>query len=146
MILFDNTLFMQNQDYLPSRFVLQKEATVSILNSVLQQSENCVGIAPLAQPEHNYILTPTANKPHLDTFISKLRLDSNLQLSSVFLRSKIALLNRKESDKKVLVFFGADIEGVEFDLVLMDLVRNIKSVLDSFIKVSLVLFGEKAGC
>lgn len=144
MVLFDNTLFMQNQDYLPSRFILQKEVTMSIINSLLQNNENSVGVAPLAQLEQNYMLTPTSNKPYLDMFISKLRLHNNLEISKVFLRSKIALLNRSESNKKMLVFFGADIEGLEFDRALLSLIRGVKGAVASFIKVSLILFGEKA--
>lgn len=144
MILFDNTLYMQNQDYLPSRFILEKEATMSIVNSLLTQNENSVGIAPLAQPDHNYILTPTSNKPNVDTFISKIRLDGNLQLNKAFLRSKIALMNASESDKRMLLFFGADIEGIDFDRMLVDLVRNIKMIVEALVKIAIVLFGEKA--
>ena len=144
MILLDNTLFMQNQDYLPSRFVLEKEAVSSIVGKVLQSSESSIGIAPLAQLEHNYMLTPTSTKAHLDTFISRLKLSDNIQLDKVFQRSKIALASRNESEKKMILFFGADVEGMEFDRTLLDLTRNIRDMLSAGIRVSVVLFGEKA--
>lgn len=144
MILFDNTVSMQNQDYLPSRLILQKEAVTSIVGSLLQHSENSVGVAPLAQPEHNYILTPTCNKSHLDAFVSKIRLDENLLLDSMFQRSRIALMNRQESDKKMLVFFGTDLETLESDSVLRELVQCIRKVACPPIKVVVVLFGEHA--
>lgn len=144
MILLDNTVSMQNQDYLPSRFILQKEAVTSVIGTLLQNSENSVGVAPLAQPEHNYILTPTCNKPHLDSFVSRIRLDENLMLGSVFQRSRIALMNRHESDKKMLVFFGADLGPHESESVLCELVQCVKKVVCLPIRVAVVLFGEHA--
>ncbi|KAL0265566.1 UNVERIFIED_CONTAM: hypothetical protein PYX00_011278 [Menopon gallinae] len=144
-----NVFFMvvedaHNQDYLPSRFILQKEAVTSIIGSMLQNSENSVGVAPLAQPEHNYILTPTCNKSHLDTFISKVRLDENLMLESVFQRSRIALMSRQESDKRMLVFFGTDMGLQDSDGVLRELVHCLRKAASSPIRVSAVLFGEHA--
>lgn len=144
MILLDNTVSMQNQDYLPSRFILQKEAVTSVISTMLQNSENSVGVAPLAQPEHNYILTPTCSKPHLDSFVSRVRLDDNLMLGSVFQRSRIALMNRQESDKRMLVFFGADLGPHELDSVLCELVECINKVVCLPIRLALVLFGEHA--
>lgn len=144
MILLDNTVSMQNQDYLPSRFILQKEAIMSVIGTLLQNSENSVGVAPLAQPEYNYILTPTCNKPHLDAFVSRVRLDENLMLSCVFQRSRIALMNRQESDKKMLVFFGADLGPQESDSVLCEIVQSVQKVACLPIRVAVVLFGEHA--
>lgn len=144
MILFDNTVSMQNQDYLPSRFILQKEAVTSIIGSLLQSSENSVGVAPLAQPEHNYILTPTCNKSHLDAFVAKIRLDENLLLESVFQRSRIALMSRQESDKRMLVFFGTDLGLHDSDGILRELVRCVRKAVCSPIRVAVVLFGEHA--
>lgn len=142
MIIVDNTLYMQNQDYLPSRFVLQKETIVEIFNDSYQQTENFIGIAPLCQKYENHILTPTDNRSYTDNFLAKITLNDDLRINEVFERCKIALLNRAESDKQVWLFFGNDISGVDFDKVYIELDTGLRSLIEGKINVSLVLFGK----
>lgn len=139
----DNSLYMQNQDYLPGRLWLEKEACQIIISNVLSNPESAIGIAPLCQPRENYFLTPTSKSGYITNFLGKLRLSSNFEIKKVLARCKICLLQREEPEKKLLIFFGSDIKENELDKAIFDLITNITECIQVGIKVALVLFGEQ---
>ncbi|KCZ81548.1 hypothetical protein H312_01001 [Anncaliia algerae PRA339] len=143
IVVLDNSLYMQNQDYLPSRLFLEREVCYSIKTNFLARPESYLGIAPMSQPVENYFLTPTNKESYITNFLNKISLSDNLQITKVLTRCRMCLRNREEAEKKMLIFLGSDIDSKVLDKTIFDLISNITECIQEGIKVSIVLFGEK---
>jgi 26S proteasome regulatory subunit N10 len=139
--LFDNSLYAQNQDYLPSRFILQKETVETIISRKLEENrENLVGIIPLAQPKLNEILTPTKQRTHLNNFLNNLELSSRTDLIKSLVQAAHSFNQREIPDKILLVFLGSKLE----DALRSEFFAKVYELLTYGITVKIVFFGESS--
>jgi 26S proteasome regulatory subunit N10 len=136
-IIFDNALNSQNQDYLPSRIILQKEVIDSVITRVLESDpESLVGLIPLCQIENNDILTPTKSRPHLSTFLHEKDLHHNIQHVLSLYHADQSLYVSDLSNKTLILFLCTPVK--EFEEVFSD----IYNIASKGVVVKVVCFGD----
>lgn len=142
MIIIDNTMYMQNQDYMPNRYVLQTEIITSIINKMLSSEfENAVGIVPIAQFSPNYLVTPTHSRKNILRFMSNLKLDHNHALFRAFELAHISNVHRNMAKKHILAFIGSPVD-VECDDTLRKCIDKVQEAVEAGFVVDIVFFGE----
>lgn len=136
-IIFDNSLVSQNQDYLPSRYVLQKEVIDRLITKIMENdTQSLIGLIPLAQKDPNDILTPTNNRKHLLTFMHKRDLYSKLDLSLALYQAEMSIHRSEYSEKTIFMLLGSPLP--DFDEFLAD----IYNVASKGIIIKIACFGE----
>ncbi|KAG5860205.1 hypothetical protein KMI_02g02960 [Encephalitozoon hellem] len=139
VVLFDNGMASQNQDYLPSRFMVQKETVESLISRKFEDNqENTVGIIPLVQAQSNDIVTPTKQRSYIKTFLNEIKLERNGDIMRCLSQS-LYIFNQKDSPGCMLVIFlGSEPQETEKD----ELFARIYQLLTFGIMIKMVFFGE----
>lgn len=136
-IVLDNGIESQNQDYLPSRFFIQRDATVNIINQVFDDhTQSLLGIFPLCQEIKNKIITPTGEKQHLIDFVFACDLNKNMDHTLALFQADQAMQLSSLSTKKLLIFLSSPI--VEFGRLLSE----ICTIALKGVEIKLVCFGD----
>ncbi|KAF9764819.1 26S proteasome non-ATPase regulatory subunit 4 [Nosema granulosis] len=139
VVIYDNGLASQNQDYLPSRSLLQKEFIQSLISRKFEaDSENLLGIIPLNQPQFNNIITPTKQKDYLYTFLNSITLGEDVDYIKSLNQALHSFKQREISTKHLILFLGSEIDEKSED----DLFAKVFEVLTCGISLTLVFFGE----
>ena len=127
-VIFDNALNSQNQDYFPSRIVLQKEVIEEMITRLLEANiENLIGLIPLGQKVPNDILTPTKSRPHISTFLHKTDLANILSHSLCFYQADQSLQ---------VAFLSSPVE--HFD----EAFANLYNIVSKGVNVRIICFGD----
>lgn len=139
VVLFDNGMSSQNQDYLPSRFMVQREAVESLMARKFEDNqENTLGIVPLVQIRSNDIITPTKERSYIKTFLNGIRLSRDADVMRCLSQS-LHIFNQRDSPGCMLAaFFGSEIPESEKD----ELFARIYELLTFGITIKMVFFGE----
>lgn len=136
-VIFDNALNSQNQDYLPSRYVLQMEIIDSLITSMLESNaENLIGLIPIAQKNNNGILTPTHTRPHLSTFLHQGDLYHNQNHNLALFQAEKSLEHSEFSEKTIFMMLGSPI--VESD----EFLANIYNLAAKGMNIRIVCFAD----
>ncbi|WUR04189.1 proteasome subunit RPN10 (RPN10) [Vairimorpha necatrix] len=139
IVIYDNGLSSQNQDYLPSRSILQKEFIQSLINKKFDlDSESMVGIIPVCQEQYNDLITPTKQRDYLYTFLNKCGLYKNPDYVRPLSQSINAFKQREINNKNLIFFIGTKIEQSKED----QMYGKIFELLTCGINVTVVCFGE----
>ena len=140
VVMFDNLLPNQSQDYLPSRMVLQKEIIDVIITRVLENDkESLIGLIPIAQKVNNDILTPTSVRIHLSTFMDKQDYYSKPNHNLCLFQADHSLLVSELSTKTLIIFLSSNIENFE------EVFGNIYNIASKGISVKVICFAEAIG-
>ncbi|KAI5150239.1 26S proteasome regulatory subunit N10 [Enteropsectra breve] len=143
VIVYDNALSSQNQDYFPSRYLIQHEVIDVLITNILESNlENKIGLIPLAQSEQNEILTPTKTRAHLSSFL----LSGDMHAET---NHKIALFQAEQSlhvdsnpNKQLTVFFSSKMENMD------EVMAQLYSISCRVNSIKVVCFGDayEFGC
>jgi len=137
IVVFDNALNSQNQDYLPSRFILQKEVIEQLITNLLEgDNESLIGLVPLAQKSANDVLTPTRLRHLLSSFAYQQDLYKNPDHLLALFQSDRSLHISQLSDKTLYIFLSTPVEKSD------DVFINLLSMASKGIKVKAVCFGD----
>lgn len=113
-IIFDNSLNSQNQDYLPSRYVLQKEVIDSLITRIFENdSQSLIGLIPLSQKDQNDIITPTNSRKHLTTFLLQRDLFYGENRALTVFQAERSLANSELSEKTLYFFMATAIQNAD---------------------------------
>ncbi|ADM12363.1 26S proteasome regulatory subunit S5A [Encephalitozoon intestinalis ATCC 50506] len=139
VVLFDNGMASQNQDYLPSRFIVQKETVESLISRKFEDNqENTIGIIPLVQVQSNDIITPTKQRSHIKTFLNDIKLNKEGDIMRCLSQS-LHIFNQRDSPGCILVvFLASELQESEKD----ELFARIYQLLTFGIGIKMVFFGE----
>lgn len=136
-MIFDNALNSQNQDYLPSRYVLQKEIIDSLITQILDSdSQSLIGLIPIAQKDNNDILTPTRVRQHLSTFLHQRDLHDAPNHNLALFQADQSLNISELSDKIIFMLLGSPVQNSD------EFLANIYNVATQGIIINVVCFGE----
>ncbi|EQB60210.1 26s proteasome regulatory subunit s5a [Vairimorpha apis BRL 01] len=136
IVIYENSLSAQNQDYLPSRSILQKEFIQHLINKSFEEDpEALVGIIPSSQEQYNDILTPTKHKDYLYTFLNKCNLDNNLNYITSLNQTISSFKQRDITNKKLIFFLGNEFTDD-------NLYAKLFELLTFGVVVTIVCFGE----
>lgn len=136
-IIFDNAINSQNQDYLPSRYVLQKEVIDILITNVLENDvQSLIGLIPIAQKDNNDILTPTNVREHLTTFLYQRDLHIQSSHLLALFQADQSLQISDISNKSILMFLGSPIENID------EMLAGIYNIAAKGTLIKVVCFAE----
>lgn len=139
MICVDNSDFMRNGDFLPTRLQAQQDAVNLVCHSKTRANpENNVGLLTLANVE--VLATLTSDVGRILSKLHQVQPNGNMNLLTGIRIAHLALKHRQGKNHKmrIVVFVGSPITADERDLV-----KLAKRLKKEKVNVDLVSFGEE---
>ncbi|KAB5561446.1 hypothetical protein DKX38_006403 [Salix brachista] len=140
MICIDNSEWMRNGDYSPSRFQAQADA-VNLLCGAKTQSnpENTVGILTMAGKQVRVLTTPTSDLGKILSCMHGLEVGGEMNLSAGIQVAQLALKHRqnKNQQQRIIVFAGSPIQ---YDKKMLETIG--KKLKKNNVSLDIVDFGE----
>jgi len=141
MIIVDNSEYMRNGDYLPTRFGAQS-AAVNVIFSTKTQSnpENTVGVMTMAGRTPEVLVTPTQDIGKILVALHNLKIGGEGDLSTGIQIAQLALKHRlnKNQRQRIIVFVGSPLRTDEKSLVKLG-----KKLKKNNVSIDIVSFGEE---
>lgn len=138
MICVDNSDFMRNGDFLPTRLQAQQDAVNLVCHSKTRNPENNVGLLTLANVE--VLATLTSDVGRILSKLHQVQPNGSMNLLTGIRIAHLALKHRQGKNHKmrIVVFVGSPITADEKDLV-----KLAKRLKKEKVNVDLVSFGEE---
>ncbi|KAI7848465.1 hypothetical protein BDC45DRAFT_523263 [Circinella umbellata] len=142
MIVIDNSEWMRNGDYTPTRLAAQNEAVNLIFSSKTQANrENTVGLMTMAGKSPEVLVTLTSDVGKILTALHGVKISNNINFMTGIQIAQLALKHRQNRNQRqrIVVFVGSPIEADERTLV-----RLAKKLKKNNVAVDIINFGEEA--
>ncbi|KAG2538738.1 hypothetical protein PVAP13_9NG350500 [Panicum virgatum] len=144
MICVDNSEWMRNGDYCPSRFAQQSDAVAIICNAKLQANrESSVGVLAMAGRGVSVIVTPTSDIGKVLARMHGLQIGGEANLTVAIQVAQLALENRQnkqQQQQRIIVFVGSPV--IDDRDVLEAIGKKLKK---NNVALDVVDFGESEG-
>ncbi|KAK8505851.1 hypothetical protein V6N13_080661 [Hibiscus sabdariffa] len=141
MICIDNSEWMRNGDYSPSRFQAQADAVSLICGAKTQSNpENTVGILTMAGKGVRVLATPTSDLGKILSCMHGLEMGGETNLAAGILIAQLALKHRqnKNQQQRIIVFAGSPIKHERKALEIIG-----KKLKKNSVALDIVNFGEE---
>lgn len=141
ILLIDNSEYMRNGDYQPSRFGAQADAVNVVFTSKTDANpESTVGLMTLAGKAPEVLVTPTTNHGKILSALHTTKIGGSVDLATGLNVAQLALKHRqnKNQRQRIIVFLGSPLEADEKSLV-----RLAKKLKKNNVAVDVVSFGEE---
>lgn len=142
VICLDNSEWMRNGDYTPSRLEAQQDAINLITGAKTQSNpENTVGVIACAGRSPELLVSLTADLGKVLTSLHNLKIQANLDFVAGIQVAQLALKHRqnKNQHQRIIFFVGSPITATTDDLV-----KLAKRLKKNNVAVDVVNFGEEA--
>ncbi|ORY46065.1 hypothetical protein BCR33DRAFT_716074 [Rhizoclosmatium globosum] len=139
-LVLDNSEWMRNGDFTPSRLEAQNDAVTLLFNAKIQSNpENTVGLMTMAGKGPEVLVTLTAEIGKILTALHKVRISEKPNISTGVQIAQLALKHRqnKNQRQRIIVFVGSPLPEDEKSLVKLG-----KKLKKNNIAVDIVNFGE----
>lgn len=137
----DNSEYMRNGDYPPTRFQAQAEAIQTVFTAKTDANpESAVGMMTMAGSSPSLLVTPTNDLGRLMHALSKVLVSNTAQLSTAISIAQLALKHRenKNQRQRIVLFVGSPLgESAE------SLVKLGKRLRKNNVFVDVVTFGDE---
>ncbi|KAJ4843310.1 proteasome regulatory particle base subunit rpn10 [Turnera subulata] len=143
MICIDNSEWMRNGDYAPSRFQAQADAVNLICGAKTQSNpENTVGILTMAGKGVRVLVTPTSDLGKILACMHGIEIGGEMNLAAGIQVAQLALKHRqnKKQQQRIIVFVGSPIKHEKKVLELIG-----KKLKKNNVALDIVDFGEDEG-
>ncbi|XP_019182710.1 PREDICTED: 26S proteasome non-ATPase regulatory subunit 4 homolog isoform X1 [Ipomoea nil] len=141
MICIDNSEWMRNGDYSPSRLQAQADAVNLICGAKTQSNpENTVGVLTMAGKGVRVLVTPTSDLGKILACMHGLEIGGEMNLAAGIQVAQLALKHRqnKKQQQRIIVFAGSP---VEYDKKVLEMIgRKLKK---NSVSLDVVNFGEE---
>ncbi|KAH6803733.1 regulatory particle non-ATPase 10 [Perilla frutescens var. frutescens] len=141
MICIDNSEWMRNGDYSPTRFDAQKDAVSLICGAKTQANpENTVGVLTMAGKGVRVLVTPTSDLGKILACTHGVEVGGEMNLAAGIQVAQLALKHRqnKKQQQRIIVFVGSP---VKYDKKVLELIgRKLKK---NSVALDIVNFGEE---
>ncbi|KAL6274097.1 hypothetical protein ACE6H2_024789 [Prunus campanulata] len=141
MICIDNSEWMRNGDYAPSRFQAQADAVNLICGAKTQSNpENTVGVLTMAGKGVRVLVTPTSDLGKILACMHGLEIGGEMNLAAGIQVAQLALKHRqnKKQQQRIIVFAGST---VKHDKKFLEIIgRRLKK---NSVALDIVNFGEE---
>ncbi|PPR98451.1 hypothetical protein GOBAR_AA22226 [Gossypium barbadense] len=140
MICIDNSEWMRNGDYSPSRFQAQADAVSLICGAKTQSNpENTVGILTMAGKGVRVLATPTSDLGKVLSCMHGLEMGGEMNLAAGIQIAQLALKHRqnKNQQQRIIVFAGSPIKHEKKALEMIG-----KKLKKNSVALDIVNFGE----
>ncbi|EJU05988.1 hypothetical protein DACRYDRAFT_73212 [Dacryopinax primogenitus] len=141
MIVIDNSEFMRNGDFQPTRFGAQSDAVSSIFQTKVDSNpENTVGVMTMAGKAPEVLVTPTQDIGKILSALHNTRLGGEADIATGIQVAQLALKHRpnKSQRQRIVVFVGSPVNADEKSLVKLG-----KKLKKNNIAIDIVNFGEE---
>lgn len=141
MICIDNSEWMRNGDYSPSRFQAQSDAVNLICGAKTQSNpENTVGVLTMAGKGVRVLVTPTSDLGKILACMHGLEIGGEMDLAAGIQVAQLALKHRqnKKQQQRIIVFAGSPIKQEK--KTLESIGRKLKK---NSVALDIVNFGEE---
>ncbi|CAI8609016.1 unnamed protein product [Vicia faba] len=140
MICIDNSEWMRNGDYSPSRFQAQSDAVSLICGAKTQSNpENTVGVLTMAGKGVRVLATPTSDLGKILACMHGLEIGGGMNLAAGIQVAQLALKHRqnKKQQQRIIVFSGSPVKHEKKMLEMIG--RKLKK---NSVALDIVNFGE----
>ncbi|WVQ72253.1 hypothetical protein IAR50_001802 [Cryptococcus sp. DSM 104548] len=141
MLILDNSEYMRNGDYPPTRFQAQAEAVQTVFTAKTDANpESAVGLMTMADNRPSLLVTPTNDLGRLLHSLSKVLISSLPQLSTAISIASLALKHRenKNQRQRIVVFVSSPLQETAEELVKLG-----KRLRKNNVAVDVVTFGDE---
>ncbi|CAG8705237.1 3974_t:CDS:2, partial [Acaulospora morrowiae] len=141
MIVLDNSEWMRNGDYTPTRLEAQKDAVNYIFGTKTQSNaENTVGMLTMAGKSPEVLVTLTSDIGKILTALHNTKIGGRANLTTGIQIAQLALKHRqnKTQHQRIIVFVGSPIEADEKTLVKLG-----KKMRKNSVAMDIINFGEE---
>jgi len=140
MICIDNSEWMRNGDYAPSRFQAQADAVNLICGAKTQSNpENTVGVMTMAGKGVRVLVTPTSDLGKILACMHGLEVGAEANLAAAIQVAQLALKHRqnKRQQQRIIAFIGSP---VKYDKKVLETIG--KKLKKNNVALDIVDFGE----
>lgn len=139
MVVLDNSDYMRNGDYTPTRFAAQSDAVLRVCEVKCSRIENCLGLSCCAGDRVEVLLTPTDDQGRITAELAKAKIGGSSDVLRGIQTAQLALKHRQNKNQKqrIVVFVGSPITASEKELETLG--KNLKK---NNVSIDLVSFGE----
>ncbi|KAK9729651.1 proteasome regulatory particle base subunit rpn10 [Basidiobolus ranarum] len=141
MLILDNSEWMRNGDYTPTRLEAQGDAVNLIFNSKFQSNpENTVGLMTMARKGPEVLVTLTRDVGKILNALHNIKVEGNSNLTTGIQIAQLALKHRqnKNQQQRIIVFVGSPVSTDEKSLV-----KLAKKMKKNNIAIDVINFGEE---
>lgn len=141
MICVDNSEWMRNGDYSPSRFQAQADAINLICGAKTQANpENTVGVLTMAGKGVRVLATPTSDLGRILACMHGLEMGGEMNIASAIQVAQLALKHRqnKNQQQRIIVFAGSP---VKYEKKVLEMIG--KKLKKNSVALDIVDFGEE---
>ncbi|ODN73777.1 hypothetical protein L202_07305 [Cryptococcus amylolentus CBS 6039] len=141
MLILDNSEYMRNGDYPPTRFQAQAEAVQTVFTAKTDANpESAVGLMTMAGTAPALLVTPTNDLGRLLHSLSQVLISSLPQLSTAISIASLALKHRenKNQRQRIVVFVSSPLSETAEELVKLG-----KRLRKNNVVVDVVTFGDE---
>ncbi|XP_028774564.1 26S proteasome non-ATPase regulatory subunit 4 homolog isoform X3 [Neltuma alba] len=141
MICIDNSEWMRNGDYSPSRFQAQADAVNLICGAKTQSNpENTVGVLTMAGKGVRVLVTPTSDLGKILACMHGLEIGGEMNLAAGIQVAQLALKHRqnKKQQQRIIIFAGSPVKHEKKMLEMIG--RKLKK---NSVALDIINFGEE---
>ncbi|KAI9357058.1 hypothetical protein DFJ73DRAFT_821968 [Zopfochytrium polystomum] len=142
VLAIDNSEWMRNGDYTPSRMDAQNDAVSLLFNAKTQANpENTVGLMTIAGKSPEVLTTLTSDFGKVLSALHKVKISGRANLATGVQIAQLALKHRQNKNQKqrIIVFVGSPLEEDEKSLV-----KLAKKLKKNNVAIDVINFGEEA--
>ncbi|KDQ14218.1 hypothetical protein BOTBODRAFT_33007 [Botryobasidium botryosum FD-172 SS1] len=141
MIIIDNSEYMRNGDYNPTRLRAQEDAVnVVFTNKTNANAESMVGVMTMAGKSPEVLVTPTTDLGKVLNALHETKVGGQVDIQTSIQVAQLALKHRqnKNQRQRIIVFLGSPLGTSEGPLI-----RLAKKLKKSNVAVDIISFGEE---
>lgn len=146
-MMMDNSEFMRNGDYSPSRLDVMLDAVNLVYKTKTQHRESSIGLMTMAGEKPDVLMTLSAEVKEMHRYIKAVSLAGKIDLLHSMQKAQLALKHRQNKNQRmrVVVFVASPIcDPADSEAVEKALVKQAKKMKKTNISVDIVNFGETA--
>ncbi|KAF7724145.1 hypothetical protein EC973_001270 [Apophysomyces ossiformis] len=141
MIVVDNSEWMRNGDYTPTRLIAQNEAVNYVFSSKTNSNpENAVGLMTMAGKSPEVLVTLTSDVGKILSALHGVKIEGKSDFLTAVQIAQLALKHRQNRNQRqrIIVFVGSPVEADERTLV-----KLAKKMKKNNVAVDIINFGEE---
>ncbi|EGO04188.1 hypothetical protein SERLA73DRAFT_173624 [Serpula lacrymans var. lacrymans S7.3] len=145
MMIMDNSEYMRNGDYQPTRFECQSDAVNTVFQTKIDSNpENTVGIMTMAGKGPEVLVTHTKELGHIlkSVHSTSSKIGGSIDIPTAIAIAQLALKHRENKNlrQRIIVFVGSPLEGQGADE--KNMVKLAKKLKKNNVAVDIVAFGD----
>lgn len=145
MMIIDNSEYMRNGDYIPSRFEAQSDAVKTIFQTKIDSNpENTVGVMTMANKGPEVLVTHSKDIGQIikALHVTSSKIGGSIDIPTAINIAQLALKHRENKNlrQRIIVFVGSPLEGQGADE--REMVKLAKRLKKNNVAVDFVAFGD----